>query len=161
MTILPYSSQFHSNCMEIFNSNCPKYFSEAERADFMNWLTQEVDETHPYWVGLMDQQVVACAGIYCADDQFGRAEFSNEVGFAWGMVHADFHKQGFGTQFAEFRIDYLKKHYIDRPIILRTTQKTYLFFEQHDFVVRSWQKNGYGDGLDKVVMHYQSNSPQE
>ncbi len=154
MIITPYIKEFEQNCLAIFESNCPSYFLESEREEFTNWLEEIVGNKHNYWVGLVREKPIACGGIYIADDSFGRAEYPNEVGFAWGMVHSDYQKQGYGKQLAEYRIHYLKQEYPERPIILRTTQKTYQFFERFDFSIREWIKQGYGDRFDKVIMEY-------
>ncbi len=151
---IPYQSEHQSRCLEIFDSNCPTYFLKEERGEFEQWLTTALDSEHCYWLLLNNEQIVGCGGIYVADNNFGRAEYPNEVGFAWGMIDHALHKQGLGEALAHFRLNYLRKTYPERPIILRTTQFTYGFFEKQGFTIRQWIDDGYGIGMDKVIMEF-------
>lgn len=155
MEIAVYTPDYRAECLSIFDSNSPTYFTVDERKDFEYWLDHEIQNHNVYWIGKDQGQLVACAGIYLADEHFGREEFPNEVGFAWGMVHSQLHNQGYGQEFATFRINYLKSTYPDRPIILRTTQKTYHFFERLGFKVIKFELDGYGPELDKITMKYE------
>lgn len=152
MEIVPYSNTFREQCLAVFDSNCPEFFLKEERAEFEFWIDNEIKNGNTYWVGFKENQIVACAGIYLADEKFGRAVYPNEVGFAWGMVASEHHQSGFGREFSIYRINYLNSHYPDRPVVLRTTQKTYSFFERMGFKVLDCETDGYGEGFDKITM---------
>ncbi len=153
MEILPYHNEDHFNaCMAIFDSNCPDYFLPEERPEFKDWLTNKKE---PYWVLVNQGEVIACGGIYRAEEHTNSsAEFYNEVGFAWGMVHNKHHKKGYGKLLGKYRVDYLKDHFSNRPIVLRTSQFTHQFFEKLDFKVIEYIKDGWAEGMDKVIMVY-------
>jgi len=154
MDVIPYKTEEHYKiCMDIFNSNCPFYFLEEERDEYSEWLKKA---NEPYWVLIDDNKVVACAGIYRAEEHTNSsAEFANEVGFAWGMVLNKEHKKGYGKVLGKFRVNYLKKNFSNRPIVLRTSQLTHQFYEKLDFKMTEYIKDGWAEGLDKVIMVYQ------
>lgn len=138
-------------CLNIYQSNCPQYFLEEETEDFIAWLSKT--EESPYWVVEDNNQIVGCGGIYSTKptDKI-KPDVKDEVGFAWGMIHQKFHKQGYGKKLSLFRINYLERHYPNRPIVLRTTQHTYQFFQKIGFETLIFEENGFGGGLDKYIM---------
>lgn len=152
MKFVLYNLNAHiQTCLEIYQSNCPQYFLEKETEDFIDWLSKTKE--HPYWVMEEHSQIVGCGGIYNAKptDKI-KPDVENEVGFAWGMIHQKFHKRGYGKQLSLFRINYLENHYPNRPIVLRTSQHTYQFFQKIGFETLKLEENGFGGGLDKYIM---------
>ncbi|HJT72592.1 MAG TPA: GNAT family N-acetyltransferase, partial [Chitinophaga sp.] len=130
-----------------FISNVPEYFTEAEIAQFRDWLDllQETPGEQHYYVAVMNNTVVACGG-------FGYDEESNTVTFAWGMVHRDFHRQGIGRLLLTYRLDKIRELYPGVNILLDTTQHSKPFFEQYGFVTVKYTENGYGAGMHRYDM---------
>ncbi|PZD79345.1 GNAT family N-acetyltransferase [Mesonia sp. K7] len=155
MQIILYTSEDLPKCLEIFDSNCPSYFNEHERFEFENFLKEN---KFPYWLVTEGDKIVGCGGIYISDTDFERAEFDKEVGFAWGMIHQDEHKKGYGKALSKFRIQFLKENFPDYQKVLRTTQNTNKFFEKFGFTTYKFVENGFGGGFDKYVMVYQKES---
>ncbi|MFZ9029601.1 MAG: GNAT family N-acetyltransferase, partial [Crocinitomicaceae bacterium] len=108
MEILPFKSELKKDCITVFNSNIPKYFATHELEEFTTWL--DTGQTDTYYVVKTDGQIVGCGGIYL-DPQ------NNKAGFAWGMIHQDFHNKGLGKAFSEFRVKKIKE-LSDLPIFL-------------------------------------------
>ena len=144
MEISPFKPEFKTDCLAVFKSNIPKYFAEHELEEFTTWLdTGQVDT---YYVVKSEGKIVGCGGIYLDPEK-------NKAGFAWGMIHQDYHKQGFGKAFSEFRIKKIKEM-SDLPIYLVTSQYTYEFYRKLGFEVSTFQKEGFFEGHDKYDMKY-------
>lgn len=152
MEFIPYQPKFLEDCQRVFQSNVPFFFMENELDEFVDFIE---NEPFPYWVVRHQNEIIGCGGIYEADEKFGRAEFENEVGFAWGMIEDKYHKQGFGKELARFRLNYLLEHFENRPIVLRTTQNTADFFKKFGFTILRTEPNGFGEGMDKIIMVHQ------
>lgn len=144
MEILPYKAEYKSDCLNVFNSNIPKYFAEHELDEFVMWL--ETGQLDNYYVVRLGDDIVGCGGIYLDQE-------NNKAGFAWGMIHQDHHNNGFGKVFSEFRIDKIKEA-SNLPIFLVTSQHTFEFYRKLGFEVISFEKDGFCEGLDKYDMKY-------
>lgn len=153
MKILPYKKEHFFDCLHVFLSNVPDYFLAEEENEFIEFLKSN---QFPYWIVVENETIVGCGGIYEADENFDRREFDNEVGFAWGMIDKKHHKKGFGKALARKRLNVLIENYTNRPIVLRTTQNTFHFFEKLGFQVFRIEKNGFGPGMDKITMLYKN-----
>ena len=159
MTLREYKSADKEQCLAIFNSNCPNYFDVNEYGLFENWLDHQVDEsTHykcptyrssekeAYFVmELPYSRLVGCGGFYIVKDE-------PEVRLAWGMIHADFHKQGYGTALFEYRKKILLRDWSYHVLTLGTSQHTFGFYEKMGLTVIDIVKSGYGPHLDRYDM---------
>ena len=155
MKIRPFFETDYERCLEIFDSNCPAYFFVDERDEFAEWLRVAKE---PYWVIEENEKIVGCGGVYRAEQHTkSSAEYADEVGFAWGMVDARYHKKGFGKTLSEYRVNYLKNNFAGRPIVLRTSHLTSAFFEKMGFSTKEFIQDGWEKGLHKVVMVYGEN----
>lgn len=144
MEIIPYTSDYKRDCLAVFNSNIPKYFAEHELNEFISWLDN--GQTDMYYVVRLNGKTVGCGGIYMDSE-------NNKAGFAWGMIHQDFHKKGLGKSFSQFRIEKIKE-LCDLPIFLVTSQYTFEFYRKLGFEVMSFEKDGFFKGQDKYEMKY-------
>jgi ribosomal-protein-alanine N-acetyltransferase len=158
VNIRPYTASDFDACMTIFDSNCPLYFDELERDLFAKWLQHQsasagfesptyADAAYDaYFVAENEhEQVLACAGFYIVKEQ-------PEARLAWGMVHANCHKQGFGTALYQFRKNKIKQDWPLHQITLGTSQHTYLFYEKMGMSVQQIIPQGYGASLDRIDM---------
>lgn len=153
MTIRKYQPGDRASCIEIFQSNCPKYLDPSELSGFEFWLNGQDNEKimyknaigEHYFVLEKEGKVIACGGYYvCKDNPM--------VSMAWGLVHNAFHKQGFGKQLFQFRVEQIIQDFPERNIELDTSQHTYRFFEKFGFKITQITKDGYGKGLDRYDM---------
>jgi len=154
-----YKKEDKEQCIEVFKSNCPKFFDKSELKMFINWLDHQVDENTKYQsptytnsekdeyyvIEIPGKGIIACGGFYITKD-------SNEARLAWGMIHVDHHNQGFGTELFKHRQEMIKKDWPNHLITLGTSQHTYPFYEKMGMkVVASFEK-GYGEDLDRYDM---------
>ena len=153
MNIIPYSKAHRTSCLEIIKSNTPKYFAEDETPLFESWLIAQeegrlahpVSEKEFYFVMETEGQIIGCAGYLLVKE-------SDKVFLSWGMVHQDFHKQGFGKAFLEYRFDANENDFPDRKIALATTQDIAPFFSKHGFDTVLIKPKFYSPTLDRVEM---------
>jgi len=158
MTIREYKPGDKESCIEIFKSNYPKYFDKSELDLFGQWLdhqgsgaayqspTYTNSEKDAYYViELPDAGVIGCGGFYIAKDQ-------KEVRLAWGMIHSDFHKKGYGTALFKYRKDIIEKNWPGHVLTMGTSQHTYAFYEKMGLSVTETIKSGYGADLDRYDM---------
>ena len=89
--------------------------------------------------------VVACGGLWFGQDP------ERPAGFAWGMVHPAWQRQGLGTQLARVRLARLRTLGVTRAV-LDTSQLTAPFYARLGFQEVRRTPNGYGPGLDRVDM---------
>lgn len=159
MTIRLYNLKDKQACLNIFDSNYPKYFDKSERDMFDKWLSHQTDSTinyksptytnseaDAYYVlELPNKKIIACAGFYILKDE-------KEARLAWGMIHADYHKQGFGTALYNHRKEKIREVWPNHKITLGTSQHTFPFYEKMGMQVMNSFKDGYGIGLDRYDM---------
>ena len=151
ITIETYTLEHKAACLSIFKSNMPKYFLLEEFNDFDKWLEKQALDGR-YFVALKDHQVVACGGYFYDDER-------NKAGLSWGMVEAQLHGTGIGSQLTTFRIKKMKAEFPGHIYMIDTSQHTAPFYEKMGFVTKEVTPNGFGEGLDKYYMEISSNLP--
>lgn len=143
MNIIPYTQADEVRCMEIFDSNCPKYFAEHERDEFLQTLRDPGID--PYFIIELSGELVGCGGIFLNHEK-------KICGLSWGMVHRDFHKQGFGEKLVRHRLALLDEQFTDYKQLVNTAQYTEAFYERFGFTTVRVIKDGWGPSLDKYEM---------
>ena len=142
MRIESYKDKYFDNCIEIIQSNIPKYIFPDEHLDYENYLLRK-DKT--YFVLFNDFNLVACGG-------YGLNKSKTKAGLSWGLVHRVHHNLGYGSFLLKYRLNHIKNNYPATEISLDTSQRTYKFFERFGFSAKKILKNGYGEGLDRYDM---------
>jgi ribosomal-protein-alanine N-acetyltransferase len=153
MKISNYHPNHRETCIDIFTSNTPAYFGVDELQGLELWLNgQDAErlaykntEVEHFYVLEDKHNVLACGGFYIVRD-------SPIANMTWGMVHNNYHKQGFGKALFEYRIEQIKTKYPQHNIVLDTTQHTYAFFEKLGFHVTEIRKDFYAPGLNRYDM---------
>lgn len=143
MRIFPYTPQYKTRCIEIFGSNQPRFFADAEKPLFISWLNEHTAED--YYVAEYEDQVIACGGIFYDAPK-------NEGGLSWGMVRAQFHRKGIGRAFTQYRLELLRSKYPDAVIRIETSQHTADFYRKMGFRTMLVIPEGLAAGLDKYLM---------
>jgi len=159
MKIRPYQSDDKQACLEIFKSNSPKFFDEGELQMFENWLdhqgnadsqyqspTYRNSEKDEYYVIETEEgNLVGSGGFYILKD-------TREARLAWGMIHNEHHRNGYGTALYQFRAEQIKQRWPNHILTLGTSQHTFSFYEKMGLSVVNTVKSGYGKDLDQYDM---------
>lgn len=143
MKLRPYFPSDKNTCLAIFESNLGQYFAEYEREEFSVYLDEKCAEN--YWVLEDNNEIVGCGGIY---ENFKE----NCVGLAWGMVHNNHHKKGYGAFLTKFRVEKMITNYPTHIKQLATSQHTFSFYEKMGFKVTKITENGFGKCIDRYDM---------
>ena len=110
MIIRPYIPADAVKCREVFISNIPAYFAEEEIEKLDNWLNALDTNTLPYssaeaiyfYVLEFKNEVIGAAGFYLMKGE-------NKAQLNWGMVHADYHNEGYGKLLFDYRVNKIKE----------------------------------------------------
>ena len=130
-------------CLELFRSNVPLYFKTHEEPGLLEWLY--MPGRAPYYVVSYQSNVVGCGGLY-ADEK------EKCCGLAWGMIHQDEHKKGFGKAFSLYRLEQLSQLFPGYKQKLVTSHLTEGFYQKLGFQTTSHKKDGIAPGLDECWM---------
>lgn len=153
MIIRPYTAADRIRCLEIFDSNTPKYFMHEERDQFIFWLNAHdkneiaYKETlaEYYYVIETDGTIMGCGGYGMHNDEKAGS-------MIWGMIAREQHKKGLGKALFAYRLQQMRELYPGYSIQLDTSQHTYPFFEKFGFKTVKITENGYGQGLHRYDM---------
>ncbi len=142
MIIRAFEKEDTTGVMELFDSNCPKYFAHDEREDFILYLKESIDY---YYVMLEEDQYIACGGV-------NRAKEKGKYCLSWGMVDSKYHGKGIGTALVRHRIQEAKKLSDFQEMFVRTSQFAFPFYEKFGFELKSTEKDFWAKGYDMYYM---------
>lgn len=145
--IRPYHQTDRSGCVDAFKTNVPQFFTEDEITDFENFLVKLESGTIQtrFYVVEENNTIIGCGG-------FGDKDNTGAISLAWGLVHKDFHKKGFGEKLLSHRLEQIKKYFPGVPVVLDTTQYSYGFFEKYGFVTTKITNDFYATGMHRYDM---------
>jgi ribosomal protein S18 acetylase RimI-like enzyme len=146
--IRDYTQADKNSCIEAFKSNIPVHFAQEEIADFEQFLMriEGADHRTLFYVVVYDDKVVGCGG-------FGDKD--NIISLAWGLLHKDYHKKGFGEKLLLYRLEQIKKLYPGFPLVLDTSQHVYGFFEKYGFRTTKITNDYYTIGMHRYDMVFE------
>jgi ribosomal protein S18 acetylase RimI-like enzyme len=146
-TIREYESIDNNDCIEAFESNVPHFFTKEEIQDFKDFLVriETGNDTARFFVVIFGQKVIGCGG-------YGDKEKNGVFSLAWGFIHRDFHKKGFGKKLLLYRIGQIKKLNPESMLILDTTQYSFGFFEKYGFQTTKVSNDYYAIGMHRYDM---------
>jgi predicted GNAT family N-acyltransferase len=151
LVIRAYEITDKQACLKAFESNVPKYFTKAEIADFDKFLEMipikvEANKTF-YYVIVFENEVIGCGG-------FGNKDNSEIITLAWGLIHQNFHKKGYGKELLTFRLAQIKEKFPNQPVYIDTTQYSYGFFMKYGFETTKITNDFYEMGLHRYDMQF-------
>ena len=131
--------------IEIFYSNCPKYFRKNDLAELDYFLENFADEN--YLVAVKNNSVIGAGGHYTKSNYHGIAWVMFERGSLGSknllQVAKDFYNE------IENRILAEKRHF---DIQINTTQIMESLFNSFGFTTYNKKEDGFGKGLDEYKM---------
>lgn len=144
MTIRPYRPEDRADCLRVFSSNIPKYFSEEEREAFCDFLLR----LPGHYLVVCDEHgsIVGCGGIAMS------LTHESAAALTWGMIHADKHGKGLGKALTQARLGLLPTLPAARRVQIDTSHETEGFYEKFGFKTVRRIENGYRIGLHRCDM---------
>lgn len=137
-----YSPRDRVRCLRIFDSNRPRSFADAERAQFESYLERHGDA---YYVVERLGSIVGCGGY--ALDAAGKS-----ADLCWGMIDEGLHRKGLGEYLLLGRLRAIAVRDRITRVRLATSQHAEGFYARYGFKVASRTANGFGPGLDNIEM---------
>ena len=141
MEFLKYNDLYFGKCLQLFNENCPEYFAENEREDYMNFL-----EGNPsgYFIGVSDGSVVSAFGIISTPE-------SSRTRLSWILVSPQFKGRGIGVKM----MSYAKKTAFKNgssAIDIAASHLSSSFFTKFGAEELKITQNGWGPDMHRVDM---------
>ena len=144
MTIEKYKLTDKNDCIEVFKSNIPDFFSPQELTDFKNWLYK--NDCPDFYVLKKNRQTIGFGGFYFENGQ---------ARLVYGIIDRQHQKMGHGKFLTDYRIKKIREKNTQIPIGLETTQLTDKYFEKFGFKTVEIIPNHYYDKFDKYEMMIQ------
>jgi len=145
--IRKYLKNDRLGCINAFKSNVPDYFTRDEIKDFEAFLTrlESIDIRTQFYVINYENEIIGCGG-------FGDKDNKGVISLAWGLVHRDYHKMGYGEKLLKHRIAQIKLLNPNFPVVIDTTQYSFGFFEKYGFKVTKITNDYYEIGMHRYDM---------
>ncbi|NLR93108.1 GNAT family N-acetyltransferase [Flammeovirga agarivorans] len=149
MQIKTYHPSNKERLIEIFHSNCPKYFDPNDEEYLIDFLDNYTDENY-YVVENENGSIIGCGGYYTKEDHHGIPWVmfeSKSIGAAQLLSVSDtFYKEIENKILAEGK---------GLDININTTQLMEKLFNRYGFKTYEIIKDGFGEGLDEYKMKKQ------
>ena len=140
-----YVPNYKQDCLEIFDSNTPKYFAHEERREFADFLE---NQNPPYYYFVVKEQlggIVGCGGI--------KFDLERQVAkLRWDMVQFQHHREGIGSFLTQNRLAIIRQSPEVKQVLLGTSQYSYPFYEKMGFRIYQITEDGIAPGFDEYVM---------
>jgi ribosomal protein S18 acetylase RimI-like enzyme len=146
LLIRDYAAADLGACLEVFDTNVPKFFSAEERGEFETFLKLP---SCVYLVLEDGGKVLGCGGYYLG--QYS-TQSGGEAGLCWGMVRRELHGTGLGKKLLLERLNRITGRLEATFIRLDTSQHTFGFFASLGFATEKITPDGYWKGLDRYDM---------
>jgi N-acetylglutamate synthase-like GNAT family acetyltransferase len=150
LAIKAYGTVDRMGCLIAFKSNVPEYFTTEEIKDFDAFLTRLESDGNKtrFYVMKYNDKIIGCGG-------YGDKDNTGIISLTWGLIHQDFHKQGFGKKLLLYRLDQIKMLKPRVPVLIDTTQYSYGFFEKHGFKTTKITPDYYEIGMHRYDMTFE------
>ena len=138
---LDYNERYFCECLELFDENCPRYFLENEKEDYIDFLNKS---RSGYFVGSMGSLVVSAFGV--------TSELTSSRGrLSWILVSKKFQGNGIGTEM----MDFVKKTAIEKKLTsidIAASHLSALFFKKFGAIELNKIPNGWGENMHRIDM---------
>jgi len=140
LTIRPYQPSDESDCLTLFDENCPAYFAPNERADYLRFLAER---TLYYRVCLLGDRVVGAFGVL-PDEPQGLA-------LRWILLSPRVQRQGLGTRIMTQVLEIVRARGAD-ALYIGASHRSAPFFERFGALETKRTPHGWGPDMHRVDM---------
>lgn len=144
INIREFIDQDKDAVLVLLRLNTPAFFAPEEERDLIDYLDHEREL---YYVLEADGKIVGCGGInFDSDGKVGK--------ISWDIIHPDFQGKALGSKLLNYRLDKLEFDLNVKSIIVRTSQKSFRFYEKNGFELKEIIKDFWAKGFDLYLMEY-------
>ncbi len=141
MRFLNYDDSYFDKCIEMFNENCPEYFAENEREDYIGFLDENPSG---YFVGISEDAVVSAFGVISNSETL-------RTRLSWILVSPKCKGSGIGIEMMNYAIEASVKRGAS-AIDIAASHLSAPFFAKFGAEELSETQNGWGPGMHRVDM---------
>ena len=141
MKFLKYNGSYFEKCLEMFNDNCPEYFAENERNDYIGFLEENPGD---YFIGVNENSVVSAFGVIQEDE-------SSRIRFSWILVSPKFKGNGVGMKMMNHAKEIASKNGAS-AIDIAASHLSAPFFAKFGAKKLNKTLHGWGPGMHRVDM---------
>jgi len=143
----PYQLSYKEAVVDIFKSNCPKYFDVNDLQELNYFLNEHADDN--FNIVSFKGEIIGCGGHYVKNED-------QTIGIAWVMFKRfSLGRRNFfqvADDFFEHILESIRNEKLDFDIIINTTQLLEKTFNQYGFKTEQIIKDGFGSHLDHYRM---------
>lgn len=141
ITFRKFDEDFFADCVALFDENCPSYFADNERDDYMKFLSRNPPN---YFVGVIDRSVVAAFGLSTGSKaKHGR--------ISWIMVSTKSQAHGVGTKMMQL----IKTSALEKNLTVINIAASHLsapFFSKFGATKLRQIRHGWGKNMHRIDM---------
>ena len=141
MKFLNYNDLYFGKCLQLFNENCPEYFAENEREDYIDFL-----EGSPsgYFIGISDGSVVSAFGLISTREP-------SRTRLSWILVSPKSKGRGVGVKMMNYARETAFKNG-SSAIDIAASHLSASFFTKFGAEELKITQNGWGPDMHRVDM---------
>ncbi len=141
MKFLNYDESYYDSCLKLFDENCPSYFAENEKEDYIYFL-----RINPpgYFVGVIESCIVSAFGLISEPD-------SSRGRLSWILVSTESKGNGLGAKMMNF----VKNSAIKKDLAAIDIAASHLsasFFKKFGALELKETTDGWGQGMHRIDM---------
>ena len=137
VSIRSYSLSDKSSCLQIFDLNCPSFFSPNERYDYEAFLNREFQD---YKVLVQEHGVIGAFGLSLTNPKVGRLR--------WILLHPAFQGKGLGSHIMT-QVQAIAKAKKLEQVSIAASQHSAPFFAVYGAKTVEISPNGWGPGMHR------------
>lgn len=131
-------------CLELFEQNCPDYFAENEREEFVAYLNHQ-NKSQEYWLCEQKSSTLGAFGLHLD-------EYRHVARINWIIVSKYHHKAGIGKIMMREVISRTRSYPKVQIIHISASQHSAPFFAHFGAVEKSFHENGWGPAMHRIEM---------
>lgn len=141
MKIANYEHSYYAECLRLFDENCPQYFAENEKQDYVHFLDSD---PVGYFMVVETDTIIAAFGLLISSDKT-RARLS------WILVSSSAKGKGVGKAMMT-HVQQLAGKQAIATIDIAASHLSAAFFAKFGAVTISELPDGWGKGMHRVDM---------
>lgn len=137
-----YLASDRQACLEIYDASAATLEATHPRKSFEAFL---LNPPSSFFVLEHETKLLGCGG-------FEHAEGSAQAQLIWGLIHADWRRQGLGRYLLMFRLREITRRNAVQLVRLEVPAPLAAFYTQQGFHAVARLENAYAPGMDKIEL---------